>query len=76
MGKTKTLYETSLFTKSLGWGVDSYEDLIESCKSHIQWLKEMQAAGVKMENEGGGHFQFTTGDKKVAKQFGLEEYHD
>jgi hypothetical protein len=64
-------YETSEYTKMVGYDASSFEELIGAYEAEIAWLKELQAAGVKMVAGGDGHFQFTTEDFKVAKRFGM-----
>jgi hypothetical protein len=64
-------YETSESTKMVGIDASSFEELIGAYEAAIAWLKELQAAGVKMKANGDGIFFFTTEDFKVAKRFGM-----
>ncbi len=62
------IYETGCSMKGAGIHANSYEELIAEWEEHIEWLKEMQAAGVEMENDDG-LLTFLTEDMAVAKRF-------
>ncbi len=70
--RREAIYATSATIKIVGANADDFDELIVILEDQVERLKAMKAAGVTMEPWGGGWFQFTTDDVKLAKNFDME----
>jgi hypothetical protein len=69
-------YELTLRNKYLCTETKTFDEFIEALEHHVAFLKEMRAAGVKLEDNGGigdDYATFTTEDAELAERFGMEE---
>lgn len=73
--KNKKTYETVIRGKWIYGEAKSFDEMIQSLQSTIKYLEQLRDAGCELNSEGApdDYFFVTTEDKKVAKEFGMEE---
>src|SRR6266487_3422491 len=66
------IFETTMSNKWIGSEAKSFDDYIGLLEKHVKMLKEMRAAGVRMEPlSDDGYATFITEDPNVAGRFGI-----
>jgi hypothetical protein len=66
------IFETTMSNKWIGSEAKSFDEYIGLLEKHVKMLKEMRAAGVRMEPlSDDGYATFITEDPDVAGRFGI-----
>ncbi len=71
----ETVYETTWRNKFLCVDCKTFDEFIEVLEGSVDYLKDMRASGIKLEEDGVGddYAHFTTTDPKVAEKFNMEK---
>jgi hypothetical protein len=68
------IFETTMSNRWIGSEAKSFDEYIGLLEKHVKMLKEMRAAGVRMEPlSDDGYATFITEDPDVAGRFGIAE---
>ena len=72
----ETVYEMLWRNKFLCMDTTTFDEFVQRLEEAVTELKEMRAAGVKLEEDGIGddYARFTTTDPEIAKRFQMEVF--